>query len=161
MVRRALFITTLSVAVFAAFASVASAPLTGIIEAHKVSRQGDREVFTPAEKAAPQDIIEYRLTYANSSKNAIRNVAVTDPIPTGTEYIRSTATMPNEGRVEFSIDAGKSYHSWPVRYKKVTEDGREVWAEATAEMVSHIRWTIPGEFEPETEITFSYRAVVK
>lgn len=161
MVRRALFITTLSVAIFAAFASVASAPLVGNIEAHKVTRQGDREVFSSAAKAAPQDIIEYRLTYANNSKDALRNVAVTDPIPTGTEYVHSTATAPNEGRVEFSIDEGKTFHAWPVRYKKVTKDGREVWAEASADMVTHIRWSIPGEFEPETEITFSYRAVIK
>jgi len=161
VVRRFFFTTTLLAACFAAIASVASSPLVGSIEVHKVSREGDREVFTSAEKAVPQDVIEYRLTYANSSEGALRNVAVTDPIPTGTEYLHATATMPSDGRVDFSIDGGKTYHAWPVRYKKVTKDGREVWADATADMVTHIRWMIPGEFEPETEITFSYRAVIK
>jgi hypothetical protein len=79
----------------------------------------------------------------------------------GTEYIERTATRPNEGVVEFSIDGGETYHDWPIRIKKRTAEGKEIEVEATTDMVTHIRWIIASDFEPETEITFSYRAIVK
>ena len=41
------------------------------------------------------------------------------------------------------------------------QQGEEVEVEATPDMVTHIRWIIASDFEPETEITFSYRAIVK
>ncbi len=160
---RSITMITVLVAGLAAAAQVrADAPLTGSMEARKVVQQASgREVLLPASQVSPSDVIEYRLTYANNSEEALRNVSVIDPIPHGTEYISLTATRPETGSVEFSIDRGESYHSWPVRYKKVHEDGTEEWLDATPQMVSHIRWTITGSFEPASEITFSYRTTVK
>jgi uncharacterized repeat protein (TIGR01451 family) len=161
VVRRVLTITVLTATVLAT-AAFADAPLKGSMDVRKVVVQdGGREVFIPASEVNPADLIEYRLTYANDGELPLRNVSVVDPIPHGTRYVSMSATRPATGAVEFSIDGGKSYHAWPVRYKKVLEDGTEQWLEATPDMVSHIRWTIPGEFEPESEITFSYRATVK
>jgi len=157
-------ITTITVLVagLAAAAQAGDAPLTGSMEARKVVQQtSGREVLMPAREVNPSDVIEYRLTYANTSEEALRNVSVVDPIPHGTEYISLSATRPETGAVEFSIDGGKTYHSWPVRYKLVLEDGTEEWRDATPQMVSHIRWTISGSFEPASEITFSYRTTVK
>ena len=138
-----------------------SGPLAGRIEARKVVRNAEQERFLPADEARPLDVVEYRLTYANTGAEPLRNISVTDPIPAGTEYLVHTATPPQSGDVTFSIDGGKSYHAWPVRYLKTLPDGTELWADATTDMITHIRWTIAGEFEPETEITFSYRALVK
>ena len=115
MVRRALFLIPLVVLVSTA-ALAAEVPLTGNIEAVKVVASDDgKELFLPADEANPSDIIEYRLTYANSSQQAIRKVSVTDPVPVGTNYVGLTATPPSGVNVEFSVDHGKTFHVWPVR----------------------------------------------
>lgn len=142
--------------------AVSADSLDGSIEARKVVRRdGGRETFTTASEVLPNDVIEYRLTYANNGESALRGVIVTDPIPNGTEYVSMSATRPQAGAVEFSIDNGATYHTWPVRYRETLEDGTKVWKDATPAMVTHIRWTIAGEFDPESEITFSYRAIVQ
>ena len=158
---RVMFLTSI-LAVLVASIATANGPLQGTIEARKVVRKDSgREVFIPASEASPNDVIEYRLTYANSGEEAIRNLSVTDPIPSGTEYLSHTATRPEEGAVEFSINGGDSYHVWPVRYQVTLEDGSQEWRDATPDMITHIRWTFSGEFEPEMEITLTYRAKVK
>lgn len=162
MVRRITTIIALVASLFTSVAALADAPLSSSLIARKVVTQDSgRELFLPAGQVSPSDVIEYRLTYANNSEEPLRNVSVIDPIPHGTEYISLSATRPQSGAVEFSIDDGKNYHAWPVRYKEQFEDGSEEWVEATPSMVTHIRWTIAGEFEPENEITFSYRTTVK
>jgi uncharacterized repeat protein (TIGR01451 family) len=161
--RRAIIVAAL-VVIVSGWTAVAAGqgPLTGSVEALRVVTQDNgRVVFLPADEARPQDVLEYRVTYANMSETTVRNVTVVDPVPVGTEYIARTATRPNEGAVEFSIDGGKTYHSWPIRIKTQSAEGEVVEKEATPDMVTHIRWIIASDFEPETEITFSYRAIVK
>jgi len=161
--RHAIIVIALVVMVFGSLAAAAGqGPLTGSVEALRVvSQDNGRDVFLPADEARPQDILEYRVTYANNGETTLRNVTVVDPVPVGTEYIGRSATRPNDGTVEFSIDGGKSYHTWPIRTKKTNAAGEEVEVEATPDMVTHIRWVIASDFEPETEITFSYRTIVK
>lgn len=162
MVRRAIFPTVLVVALFVSLAAVAEGPLTGSMQVHKVVlNDSGQETFVAADEVKPSDVIEYRLTYANTGEEPIRNVSITDPIPAGTEYLEKTATRPQSGAVTFSIDNGKSYHGWPIMFKKTNADGTEVEVEATPDMVTHIRWTIMGDFDPNTEFTFSYRTQVK
>lgn len=161
MVRRALFLIPL-VALVSTAALAANAPLMGNIEAFKVVAQQDgKEQFLPADEANPSDIIEYRLTYSNGSQQAIRNVSITDPVPVGTSYLALTASAPDGVDVEFSVDHGKTYHVWPVRVKTTDENGAEMWVEATPDMVTHIRWTLGNTLDPETEITFAYRAIIQ
>ena len=163
MPRRATILTALVVFLTGSVAALADqGPLTGNVKALRVvTQENGREVFVPADEARPKDVLEYRVTYANTGETTLRKVAVVDPVPVGTEYMVQTATRPNEGSVEFSIDGGKTFHAWPIRIKKQTANGEEVIVQATADMVTHIRWLIESDFEPETEITFSYRAIVK
>lgn len=137
-------------------------PLVATVKAVKVvAQESGKELFLPADEARPKDVIEYRLTYSNTGDEVLKNVSVTDPIPSGTKYLTLTATRPEVGSVEFSIDGGKRYSSWPVRFKTTDAAGKEQWVEATPDMVTHIRWVITEDFEPETEVTFTYRAIVK
>ncbi len=160
MVRRIVSIAVL-VAGLGATAAVA-AGIDSRVEARRVVQQADgREVLVPATEARPADVIEYRLTCLNSSDEPVRNVAIVDPVPTGTHYVPRSANRPRGGDVTFSIDGGKTFHTWPVRYAVTLDDGRVEWREATPEMVTHIRWTMPGEFEPDAAITLTYRAVVR
>jgi uncharacterized repeat protein (TIGR01451 family) len=149
--------------VFAAAAvALASDSLTGNIEALKVlvAEKNGEESFVPAGEAYPRDVIEYRLHYANRGESALRAIAITDPIPVGTEYVVSTAQQSSDARVSFSIDSGKSFHAWPVRMRKVVE-GKETWVDAPASMVTHIRWTLNDSLAPAEEVQLAYRTVVR
>jgi uncharacterized repeat protein (TIGR01451 family) len=135
--------------------------LTGSIEAFRVITTENGEDFLPADKANPNDVIEYRLTYKNTGEQPVRNIHITDPIPTGTRYVTQSATAPGSGHVKFSIDGGKSYNAWPVMIKHLNADGTEVEIEATPDMVTHIRWVVTDTFRPEREITVTYRTTIK
>jgi len=159
--RRAVFFSALIAGLITSLAAVAAGPVSGTIEAHKVIVGESGEEFRPADEARPTDVIEYRLKYANNGSTSVRNLSVVDPIPAGVAYVGKSAIAPKSGAVEFSIDNGKSYHAWPVRYKTTDANGREVEREATAGMVTHIRWTLSGDLAPEHEMDVSYRATVK
>lgn len=159
---RAVTLLTVFAVVSVAGAALAAGPLTGNIEAYKVlvaDKTGD-ESFVPAGEAIPQDLIEYRLTYANEGESAVHTVSIVDPIPAGTAYVGRTATQPGGAVVTFSVDKGKTFHAWPVRIRKIV-DGHEVEVEAPASMVTHIRWTLNDELEPAGKVNMAYRAVVR
>ena len=160
--RRAVFLSTLVVGLITSLAAIAADPITGTIEARKVvvGEKGE-ELFMPANEVRPQDVIEYRLTYANNGGAAVHNISITDPVPAGVQYVAKTARNEKVHRVEFSIDSGKTFHAWPVKVTKKSADGKETTVDATPDMVTHIRWTLTGDLKPESEITFSYRAKVK
>ncbi|MDH4038710.1 MAG: hypothetical protein OEY32_14620 [Candidatus Krumholzibacteria bacterium] len=160
--RRAVTLLTVLAVLFVAGVAIGSGPLTGSIEAWRVlvADETGEESFVPAGEASPRDLIEYRLTYANSGESAVRTVSIVDPIPSGTEYVVRTATQPGGAAVTFSVDNGKTFHAWPVRIR-VMVDGREVWKDAPAGMVTHVRWTLNDELEPAEQVTMAYRAVVR
>lgn len=153
----ALFLSLLVPLVLAASENV----LTGSIEAFRVVVTEDGEDFLPADKASPNDVIEYRLTYRNTGEETVQNIFITDPIPAGTEYVNDSAAPPANGQVEFSIDGGKSFHSWPIHIKHAGESDGDVDLEATPDMVTHIRWILTDTFKPDGEVTVSYRTTIK
>lgn len=142
--------------------AVAKGDLTGHIEAFRVvlTEEGEEE-FVPADEANPNDVIEYRLIYKNTSEEPVKSILITDPVPAGTQYIVASATDPDGGRVEFSIDKGRSYHAWPIKIRTTTSNGAEKVTEATPDMVTHIRWVIAEPLETDRVITVSYRTKVR
>jgi uncharacterized repeat protein (TIGR01451 family) len=144
------------------FASVANADLIGNLEAFRVVMTEDgKEKFLPADQARPADVVEYRLTYTNAGEKPVSNVSIVDPIPEGMQYVLSSATEPEVGQVEFSIDDGRTYHAWPIVIKVKDENGIEKEKKATPDMVTHVRWVIADTFEPESQVKLSYRTSVK
>jgi uncharacterized repeat protein (TIGR01451 family) len=160
--RRAVTMLAVFAVLFVAGAAIGAGPLSGNIEAWKVlvAEETGEESGVPAGVATPRDLIEYRLTYANDGESAVRTLSITDPIPAGTEYVVRTATQPGGAAVTFSVDNGKTFHAWPVRVTKVV-DGKEVTVDATADMVTHVRWTLNDELEPAESVVLAYRAVVR
>ncbi|UCG51975.1 MAG: DUF11 domain-containing protein [Candidatus Latescibacterota bacterium] len=157
----AVFVLVLGLSVSAAMAAD-GARLSGSLEAFKVVVTDEGvEDFLPADNARPKDVIEYRLTYTNTGKDPVQNIFIMDPIPRGTELVHPSATEPGAGRVEFSIDGGKTYQVWPILIVEKTEDGTEKVIQATPDMVTHVRWVITNTFQPEEAVTVSYRTVVK
>lgn len=156
-----LCVVALGVVVSATLA-LGSANLTGNIEAYRVvvAAKGV-ESFLPADNARPADTIEYRLVYTNTGDEPIRDVLITDPIPVGTRMVHPSASQPKAGKVEFSVDGGKTFHAWPVMVKKTTLDGKKTVVRATPDMITHIRWALGEAIQPDASITLTYRAVVK
>ena len=160
--RRAVTLLTVFAVLCLTGVAIAAGPLTGNIEAWKVlvaDKSGD-ESFVPAGEASPRDLIEYRLNYGNSGVSPVRALSIVDPVPAGTEYVVRTASQPRGTLVTFSVDEGKTFHAWPVRLRQIV-DGREVWVDAPAAMVTHIRWTLDDQLEPAEQVSLAYRAVVR
>jgi uncharacterized repeat protein (TIGR01451 family) len=155
------FVSVLVAGLVASLA-LADSPVTGVIEALKVIvGENGEEIYLPADEARPQDVIEYRLTYANHGDQAVSKLSITDPIPAGARYVAKTATSPKAATVLFSADGAKTFHQWPVRVKQTDAEGREVWVDAAPDMITHIRWTLSGSLAPQDEIELSYRAEVE
>jgi len=161
-VRRVVFLSALVAGLITSLAALAADPISGTIEAHKVvvGAKGE-EQFLSANEVRPQDVIEYRLTYANHGAEVVHNVSITDPVPAGVQYVEKTAKSADNSRVEFSVDSGKTFHAWPVKVTKKNADGKDITVDASPDMVTHIRWTMNGDLKPNGEVTFAYRASVK
>lgn len=160
--RRAVFLSALVAVMITSLAVLAADPITGTIEARKVvTGEKGAEQFLSANEVHPQDVIEYRLTYANHGAEVVHNVSITDPVPAGVRYVEKTAKNAGNGNVEFSIDSGKTFHAWPVKVTKKNADGKDITVDATPDMITHIRWTMNGDLKPKGEVTFAYRAIVK
>jgi uncharacterized repeat protein (TIGR01451 family) len=136
--------------------------LTGIIEAYRVVVNDEgKEQLLPADEVRPNDTIEYKLKYNNESTAALQNIVITDPVPSEAAYIAESAFLPQEGKIQFSIDNGASYHAWPIKVLIDTADGEHEWRNASPEEVTHIRWTFAKAIDPDQEVVVSYRASVK
>ena len=160
--RSAAFLSVLMAGLITSLVAFAADPITGTIEARKVvTSDKGQEQFVSANEVRPQDVIEYRLTYANNGAEVVHNVSVTDPVPAGVHYVEKTAKNAANTRVEFSVDSGKTFHAWPVKVTKKNASGKDITVDATPDMVTHIRWTLNGDLKPKGEVQFAYRAMVK
>ena len=109
----------------------------------------------------PQSIVRYTVTAQNNTNRNMRNLVVSQPVPEGMVYVLDTATKPTTkgGRVEFSIDGGKTFTEKPVI--RVRENGRVVEKPAPAEAYTHVRWNF-GEILPaNSKQLVSYQVRVK
>ncbi len=118
------------------------------------------EAFDETHKAYPEDIIAYILTYENTGEKSIKNLKPVGPVPENTEYVGNSEKSSVEAEVEFSIDTGETYHKPPVMYTKIDENGKEIEAEATPDMYTHVRWTVPV-LKAGDKVIFEYRVKVK
>ncbi|MFQ6604719.1 MAG: hypothetical protein ACE5D8_04105 [Fidelibacterota bacterium] len=108
----------------------------------------------------PGDTIRYTIRAVNAGTGTMVNPEVVDPIPAGVRYVTGTAGGDN-ARVLFSIDMGKTFHSWPVQYTIRNEKGKNINKTATADMITHIKWEITESLSPGEERSLLFDVVVK
>lgn len=108
----------------------------------------------------PGDVIHYVITAENTGDGVMTNPVVTDPVPEGVVYLPLTAKG-RDALVQFSIDSGKNYQSWPPVYLVKDKDGNEVKKEATADMVTHIRWELRKALAPNERKLLEFDVMVK
>jgi uncharacterized repeat protein (TIGR01451 family) len=62
------------------------------LELFKVVAKDGKEALVSAKETKPGEVLEYRATYKNVSKAAVRNLIATLPVPKGMEYQVKTAS---------------------------------------------------------------------
>lgn len=106
----------------------------------KQEAQSGNITFTPG------DTIQYTVTSKNIGDALLKDAVITDPIPAGVTYILNSSKAPDATTL-FSIDGGKEYSEWPVIYTVRNSRGILIRREATADMVTHIRWELQKALE--------------
>lgn len=149
----------------------------------QVDEQTGKETLVATDTAQPGDVIEYVIEATNTAQAAVKGLVLTGPVPRPTTLLPAwyqaiidflngkadapvfctitpqqgdpqTVYMKTDMLPEFSLDDGKTYSSPPVTYKVNGEI-----KPATADMFSHIRWTIET-LDPGGKVEISYRVVV-
>lgn len=149
----------------------------------QVDAQTGEETLISTDTAMPGDMIEYVIEATNTAQTDVKEIALVGPIPSPTilvpawyqsiiQFLDEGADPPvfcvltlgeEEARIimmsesrlpEFSVDSGETYWQPPVTY--VVD---EEIIQATADMFTHIRWTIEGLNAGE-KATVSYRVVL-
>ena len=144
--------------------SAADAPRIQLtITAEKVvmtGQDGDRrETRVPAREVAPGDTLIYTLHYTNSGAGAARDVELVDPVPAGTVLVPKSAA--GDAVITFSINGGKDFKPYPVKYTIVKPDGAREQVEAPAAMYTHVKWRVAGPIAPGAGGQLSFRAIAR
>jgi uncharacterized repeat protein (TIGR01451 family) len=132
-----------------------SGPIETRLEARKVVRAADgQEAFAPATDAKPGDVIEYAATYRNVSRQPVRSLEATLPIPANTEFVPGSV---KPAGAKASLDS-RSWSDLPLK-RKVRRDGREVEEQVPVREYRYLRW-FPGELGGDKSMTFTARVRV-
>lgn len=111
-------------------------------------------------KYRPGDVIKYTVWAQNTGTGMITDPVITDPIPMGVEYKPRSATG-NQAKISYSIDGGKTYQSWPPKYKTKDQNGRTVTRAASPDMITHIQWRLKKSLAPKESKQFEFEVTVK
>ncbi len=103
----------------------ATAKPTGVVEAklsaYKVTRGADsKEVLSPVDKVAPDDLLEYQVVYQNNGKSLLKQLTANLPIPVGTTYVTGSA---KPAGALASLD-GKNFAAMPLKRMVKKPDGK-------------------------------------
>jgi len=92
-----------------------------------------------ATEITPGEVLIYTISYENVGDETATNVAIVDPIPEGSSYIKGSAT--ETGELNFSIDGGKTYNKPSLLTDEAKDASNNI---ATPDMYTHVRWMIPA-----------------
>jgi uncharacterized repeat protein (TIGR01451 family) len=141
-----------------AFSAVAQSQkdLQVTMEVKKVVKTADgKESLEPADQAKPGDVLQYTAVYANKSKNTLRDLEATIPVPPYTEYVPGSS---RPAGAKASVD-GQSFQSIPLRRKVKQADGKEVMQLVPYADYRTLRW-FAGNLSANQELKFSTRVKV-
>lgn len=132
----------------------------GLVGAMKVStvsidEQGS-EVFTKTTEVIPGELLEYEIVYTNSSDHVFNDVSVTGRVPTGTIFIKDSASN-DISQPMFTIDNNLTWSEKPMIQEIV--NGVIVDKEAPVSSYNGVKWNV--DFEQKEEKTFKYRVRIE
>ncbi len=143
---------------FLAFSAVAQTQgdLQVTMDVRKVVKTADgKESLESAEQAKPGDILQYTAVYLNKSKNNLRDLDATIPIPAFTEYVPGSS---RPAGAKASVD-GQTFQSIPLRRKVTRADGQAVMQLVPYADYRSLRWSA-GNLAANQELKFSTRVKV-
>jgi uncharacterized repeat protein (TIGR01451 family) len=119
----------------------------------------NRTAAAEAERGAPRsdatvrggDVLQYRLSFTNINTRGVRQVVLSNPIPTGFRLVPgSLSATRDDARAEFSADDGRSFSAQPM--EEVVVDGRRVRRPIPTDRYTHVRWTVEGMIAPNQTV---------
>jgi uncharacterized repeat protein (TIGR01451 family) len=133
----------------------AKAPVEVRLDVERIVRAADgRETRASAETAKPGDTLEYVVTYRNTTRETVRDLQATLPIPPATELVPGSA-RPATARAR--LDAG-DFAAMPLK-RKVKREGHDVEESIPLREYRYLRWSI-GELRGGESMTFTARVRV-
>ena len=109
------------------------------LTAVKVVLKSGKETLATADKAAPGDVIEYRVDYHNASKHSVGNVLATLPVPaTGVEFLPGSEAP--RGAIA-SVD-GKTFSPIPLMRTVKLPNGRTETQPVPYSEYRYLRWSL-------------------
>jgi len=133
---RRLALALFAVGVLTHGVALAEGDVSVALNAYRVTMSQGKEAFVPAEQARPGEVIEYRATYKNTGKQAVKDLMATLPVPQGLEYLPKSA---QPAKLLASVD-GKNYEAVPLVRKVKGPDGKLVAREVPLSEYRYLRW---------------------
>ncbi len=140
-----------------AFASGLSAAQTVEVATVITDENGNKTtVYKKAEEVAPGNEVRYILDFANDGEAPASNVRLDMPVPAEIELIEGSVETGNAD-VTYSVDSGETFS----RRGDLTVSVNGSQRVATAEEITHIRWTFSEAIAPGDAGQISYRGVLQ
>jgi len=111
----------------------------------------------PAEMVIPGERIVYTLNFVNDDSAPASDLVLTMPVPSEIKYLDDTATK--EGaKIVYSADGGQTF---TTRTGLRVADLDGTLRAASAEDITHIRWTVAGPLAVGETGALSFKGVLK
>lgn len=124
-----------------------------------VADDGSEKLLSKGQ-AEPGQMLEYHLTYHNTSKETLKITSADALIPVNTEYVASSANTDVASEFMVSIDQGKTYEAEPV-IRQRREGGQLVDYIVPTSKYSHVRWVNKENMLAKAKQVFKYRVKVQ
>lgn len=122
------------------------------LQQFKVGKRAQTEVLEPADRIKPGEVIEYQVSYRNTTNHLVRQLNATLPVPAETEYIPNTASPQG---VQASLD-GVSYQAVPLYRMVKLPNGQTEKREVPVAEYRSLRWSL-GDLPANQKMTVSAR----
>lgn len=114
--------------------------------------------LVPDQKLKAGEVVRWTIVGTNKGSDAALHFTPTDKLPAGTAYIAGSASTTG-GRVEFSLDEGKTWSSKPM--VTVQSATGPVSKPADPSSFTNIRWIADKPLAPKGSARFVYEVRVK
>lgn len=111
----------------------------------------------------PKDLLVLSTAVQNTTRKALSNVSIVQPIPDQTQYLANSATAFEGAALQYSADGGKSFAPEPLKKTVlVEENGKQIAKEVTIppQQYTHVKWVLKS-LQPEASQTLEVRVNVK
>lgn len=111
----------------------------------------------PAELVVPGERVVYTLSFTNDDAAPASDLVLTMPVPSEIKYMDGTASK-SGAKTVYSADGGQTFAARDVLRTTGADGNARV---ATADDITHIRWTVAGPVAVGETGSLSYKGILK